>query len=100
MLLQGLVPRNSFDYKHHQTFYSNVDSKMEVREYVSRFPFFLAALKSHIRGYQPRLVVPNSKHGRSVTYVYVDCDNFKTMVQHNLFMAGRMSCLWKRLPDQ
>ena len=39
MLLHGHVPRHSFDYKHNQTFYSNVDSKMEVREYVSSFPF-------------------------------------------------------------
>ena len=99
MLLHGHVPRHSFDYKHNQTFYSNVDSKMEVREYVARF-----LLQQHhslilIRGYEPPSVetfelrtkikiqnsVPNSKNGRSVTYVYVDCDNVKTMVQHNLF---------------
>ena len=40
MLLHGHVPRDSFDYKHHQKLYSNVDSKVEVREYVSSFPFF------------------------------------------------------------
>ena len=52
-----------------------------------------------LRGYEPRSVetfefctkikiqnsVSSSKNGRSVTYVYVDCDNVKTMVQHNLF---------------
>ena len=52
-----------------------------------------------LSGYEPRLVetfefctkikiqnsVPNSKNGRSVTYVYVDYDNVKTTVQHNSF---------------
>ena len=67
-----------------------------------------------LSGYEPRLVetfefctkikiqnsVPNSKNGRSVTYVYVDYDNVKTMVQHNPFNGWYcILYLWKRLPD-
>ena len=65
-----------------------------------------------LSGYEPRLVEtfefctkikiqnPNSKNGRSVTYVYVDYDNVKTMVQHNPFNGWYcILCLWKRLPD-
>ena len=34
--------------KNHQTFYSNADSKMEVKEYVSSFSVFLAIIPHKI----------------------------------------------------
>ena len=42
MLLHGHVPRDSFDYKHHQKLYSNVDSKAGGKRIRVEFPVFLS----------------------------------------------------------